>query len=220
MTVFYKILLSAIKIILLTLIVTVPSRAANLEGYTHFIVGNEVCVDIPFEWTIRNNQEIRRIKDLAKNITGKPSVSLTYLATDYHYDNSYYVSTRISFLQNDGYSQEDFENDLNSYGEDTFLKLFTIKMRDEVLENNKRNKYSQVDTDSLITRIAPLDNRKSLVFKYNRTSFNNSSNIISVEQYHVYNGDKDIMISLSYDRRCSYCKNIISGIKNSIHFIE
>lgn len=200
------------------------SISADLEGVTHFTVNNKVNVEIPYGWTIRNEQEISSIKRQSMQLTGITQENITSLAADTRYEDTYYMSTRISFNRlNEFYSQKDFENDLKTYGSDQLLNAFTDELKTEQSEmNNKLRALPNgfvFDVDSMKAKVGLIDNRKTVSIQYDRF-FPQSGETVTVEQNHIFSGDEVVIISLSFDKKCAYCKKMISKIRNSIHFIE
>lgn len=193
----------------------------EVKGDIHFVLNNSVKIEIPYGWTIRNKSEIAGIKEASSNLLNQKIDSITSLAADTRYDN-YYMSTRVSFRkQNNYYSQSDFETELNLYGYDSYLREQTIEVKQDFkkLKNSMISIGADLDLEGLKCSIGNIAGRTDFVIQYNRTEPYLPNNIIYVEQNHIFNGAEAIIITFSYDRKCSYCKQVISKIRNSIHFL-
>ncbi len=221
-----KLVFAVKKVVLLGVFIIFASvlsctQANAKPGYLTMIIKDLVRIDIPEEWTVSSFDRRKNIKEFADNLTSDHEGNIPALSAKAAKGYWFLVRVKVDDLAgNERVSQDVLNDGIRTYGESSVLdSLLGTK---EELATEIKNSLLKIGLNlvdnKVTTSVTSFDGKTALKVSYRRMQPNPDyvDRVITVEQYHVYLGDKFLLLTLSYGEKAPDWREIKDAIFGSI----
>ena len=174
------------------------SVAAQSAGYTKLNVKGRVQLEVPSDWTIRDAEQRRRMKEFSEKLTGIATDHVASLSVQ-SYPAPSRMFVRVSFIPMDPpITQADVRQEVQA-NKQQVLRDLADTWREEsptMWAGLAKNGVKEVGRPRFA--VEPIGGQTALIISYGRTSTANPAETMRVTQYHVPLGAEKALITLSY----------------------
>jgi hypothetical protein len=172
--------------------------AAQQASYTKLNVKGRVQLEVPSTWTINDEEQRRRVKEMAEQAMGTPAIHMASLSV-HSYPAPWRVLARVSFVPLEPpITQADLRAELKAGKEQVLQDVAEYWAEEAPAMWAAMAKHGMKEVGTPSFDVEPLGGKLALSIRYRRTSTTHPGKTMRVTQYHVVLGEEKALITLSY----------------------